>query len=212
MYRDRVFLNLGRIHLAQKNFQEAELVARSFLKHYPRSDRLPEAMKLMAQSYAGRNQHPKALKVYRDLLRKKQGAASETYFLMGETYAGLDNLKQASRAYQKAIARFDRRSKIVPDYIRKAHYRLGFSFYKTGQYPKAIQALESARSLFPEQPQKSWADFLLMESYEKVKDETRLASQLQDLVQSENSDPLLKQAAQSKLKILDWEKEFKENL
>ena len=50
MYRDRIFLNLGKIHLKEKNFDEAILVGRSFIKNFPRSKRLNEAKKLLAQA------------------------------------------------------------------------------------------------------------------------------------------------------------------
>ena len=51
MYRDRIFLNLGKIHLKEKNFDDAILVGRSFIKNFPRSKRLNEAKKLIAEAH-----------------------------------------------------------------------------------------------------------------------------------------------------------------
>ena len=52
-YQDRIFLNLGKIHIEEKNYSEAIMVGRSFIKNFPRSERLNEAKKLLAQAQQG---------------------------------------------------------------------------------------------------------------------------------------------------------------
>lgn len=208
LYRDRIFLNLGQIHLEQNNFKEAALVARSFLRNYPTSPQVPFALKLLASSHSGRKQYEQALKVYKKLLTDHKENTSETHFLMGETYQNLKNLPAAIREYRQAIKTFDRTAKIIPNTVRKAHYNLGFALFQSGEYTAAAKALESARQLFPEQPQTDWADYLLVESYESIKNPSKATATLNSLIQSKDTDNLLKQAAESKLKFLDWEKEF----
>ncbi len=212
LYRDRIFLNLGQIHLEQKNFKEAELIAKSFTKNYPQSPRLPEAMKLLAQSHAGRQQFKKALRVYQQLALKEKGGAHETQYLIAETHYSLNDLPKAVRHYLKAIGSFDRTIKIVPDHIRRSYYRMGIALFQMKRYAQASRALESARNLFPEHPLRDWADYLLADIYQQLKDTPKLNAKLNTLIQSGETDALIKQAAESKLRVLNWEKEFKESL
>ncbi len=209
LYRDRIFLNLGQIHLERNNYKEAALVARSFLRNYPKSPQVPIALKLLASSHTGRKQYDQALKVYKRLLTGHKDNTSETHYLMGETYQNLDNLPAAIREYRQAIKTFDRAAKIIPNTVRKAYYNLGYALFQNRKYAEAAKALESARQLFPEQPQTDWADYLLVESYENLKNPSKATATLNSLIQSKDTDNLLKQAAESKLKFLDWEKEFK---
>ena len=212
LYRDRIFLDLGRIHLEEKNFKEAELVARSFLKSYPQSPQVPDALKLLASSHSARQQYKESLKVYDELLSRHKENISETHYLIAETHINLNDPASAVNEYRKTIDTFDRKAKIIPDYIRKAYYNLGIALFQTRKYAEAAEALQAARQLFPEQPLKDWADYLLMESYENLKNTPKTTAALNTLIQSENSDNLLRQAAESKLKVLDWEKKFKDNL
>lgn len=212
LYRDRIFLNLGQIHLEQNNHKDAELVARSFLKNYPGSAQAPVALKLLASSHAGRKQYHKALKVYKRLATGYKENISETHFLMGETYQNLNNQPAAIREYRQAIKKFDRTAKIIPNTVRKAYYNLGFALFKNRKYAQAAKALESARLLFPEQPQTDWADYLLVASYENMKNPSKATTTLNTLIQSKDTDDLLKQVAESKLKFLDWEKGFQDTL
>jgi len=209
LYRDRIFLNLGQIHLEQNNYKEAALVARSFLKNYPRSPQVPIALKLLASSHTGRKQYNQALKVYKRLLRGSKENVSETHYLLGETYQNLNNPLAAIREYRQAIKTFDRTARIIPETLRKAYYNLGFVLFQNRKYAAAVKALQSARQLFPEQPQTDWADYLLVESYENMKNPSKATATLNGLIQSKSTDDLLKQAAESKLKFLDWEKEFR---
>jgi len=212
LYRDRIFLNLGQIHLEKNNYKEAELVARSFLKNYSNSPQVPVALKLLASSHSGRKQYDQALKVYKRLLARHKENIFETHFLMGETYQNLGNPPAAIRAYRLTIKTFDRTNKIIPNSVRKAHYNLGFALFQSRKYREAAKALESARLLFPEQPQTDWADYLLVESYESIKNPSKATATLNNLIQSKDTDNLLKQAAEAKLKFLTWEKEFKDTM
>ncbi len=212
LYRDRIFLNLGRIHLEQKNYDEAELIAKSFTRNYPSSPRIATAMKLLAQSHAGRKQYKKALRVYQQLALKEKGGAHETQYLIAETHYSLNDLPKAVRHYLKAINAFDRTAKFVPAHIRRAHYRMGIALYQMKRYPQAARALESARNLFPEHSLRDWADYLLAVIYQEMKDTPRLNDKLNTMIQSGDTDRLIKQAAESKLRVLNWEKEFKESL
>ena len=53
IYRDRIFLNLGKIHIEEKNYDEAIIVGRSFIKNFPRSERLNEANKMLGEAHQG---------------------------------------------------------------------------------------------------------------------------------------------------------------
>ena len=208
-YQDRVFLNLGQIHLENSNYDDALIVGKSFLKNYPRSKWVSNAMKLIADALKGKGDFSGALNAYNDLIPKVEDEA-EIHFLIGETYSSMNQLADAAQSYQKAISTYDRIEREIPQYLQKAYYNLGIVLFKLNRYGPALEALKSARELFPENSLRDWADFLIIESLEKLGDPSKITEGLNRLVKTDSADDLTKQAAESKSKIRDWEKQLKE--
>lgn len=209
MYRDRIFLNLGKIHLKEKNFDDAILVGRSFIKNFPRSKRLNEAKKLMALANKGNGNLLNAITIYEELIELSENAA-EIHYLIAEAKTELKKYAEAAVSYQNAIAEYDRKERVIPDYIQKSYYHLGTSLYKINKFKAAIEAFNSAKELFPENPLKDWADYLLIESYGQQKETDKSKEEINRLVDSKNADPILKRAAKSSANIQEWEKQLKE--
>jgi len=208
-YQDRVFLNLGQIHLENSSYDEALIVGKSFLKNYPRSKWITDAMKLMADALKGKGDFSGALNAYNDLIPKAEDEA-EIYFLIGETYSDMNQLADAVQSYKKAISTYDRVERKIPEYLQKAYYNLGIALYKLNRFGPALEALKSARELFPDNSLRDWADFLIIESLEKLGDPSKITEGLNRLVKTDSADDLTRQAAESKSKIRDWEKQLKE--
>ena len=208
-YRDRVFLNLGKIHLERKNYNEATLVGRKFLQIYPRSKLVPDAMRLLARALRGQGDFSEAINIYEDLLARSSEKAEVHYFL-GETFSEINQLADAVQAYQRAIETYDRQEKLIPEYLQNAYFHLGTSLFKLNRFGPAMEALKSASELFPDNPLRDWADFLMIESLEKLGDPSRITEGLNKLVKTENGDDLTRQAAESRVKIREWEKQLKE--
>ena len=78
------------------------------------------------------------------------------------------------------------------------------------RFEAAIEAFESAKELFPDNPLRNWADYLLIESYEQQGNSDKSKDEINKLVKTENVDPILKRAAQSRADIQEWEKQLKE--
>ncbi len=211
-YEDRIFLNLGRIHYEKKNFGDAEFVALSFLKNYPRSLRIRDAMKLLADSFRGRKQYDDALKTYQDIINKFPKDPSEIYYLVGTVQERRTRTPEAIVAYRKSIETFDRTQKIVPDYIRDAYHKLGNSLYQNGKFAESVDALSAALRLFPDHPLKSWSEFILADALKKIQNNQKAAAQLNQLIESESGDDLMKKAAESRLKMMEWEKNIQGSL
>jgi tetratricopeptide (TPR) repeat protein len=212
VFQERIFLNLGKIHLERADFREAELVAKSFLNNHPRSPQTTEAKILLAKAHSGQKQNKKALQVYRQILTARDSNAPEIHYEMGQVYSTMGNRTSAIQSYKRAISSFDRKIRIVPDYVRKSYYLLGISLYNEKKYAKAIPALQSARDLFPEEPFKNMADFMLVESFRILKNQPRMVSELKKLLAEKNPDPLVRETAEARLKVLNWEKELKDKL
>ncbi len=208
-YRDRIFLNLGQIHMENKSYDEAVLVGRTFLKTYPRSKWVPDVMKLLANALKGRGDFSEALKTYEDLLARFEGKA-EIHFLIAETYTDMNQLADAVQSYQRAIATYDRQERVIPEYLQKAYYHLGSSLFKLNRFGPAMEALKSAKELFPENLLRDWEVYLMIKSLEKLGDPSKITEGLNRLVKTENADDLTKQAAESRMKIREWEKQLKE--
>ena len=208
-YRDRIFLNLGQIHMENKSYDEAVLVGRTFLKTYHRSKWVPDVMKLLANALKGRGDFSEALKTYEDMLARFEDKA-EIHFLIAETYTDMNQFADAVQSYKKAIATYDRQERVIPEYLQKAYYHLGTSLFKLNRFGPAMEALKSAKELFPDNLLRDWADYLMIESLEKLGDPSKITEGLNRLVKTENVDDLTKQAAESRMKIREWEKQLKE--
>ncbi|MEC9019114.1 MAG: tetratricopeptide repeat protein, partial [Nitrospinota bacterium] len=209
IYRDRIFLNLGKIHLKEKNFNEAILVGRSFIKNFPRSKRLNEAKKLMAQANKGNGNLLNAITIYKELIGLSENTA-EIHYLIAEAKTELKKYAEAAISYQNAIAEYDRKERVIPDYIQKSYYHLGTSLYKINKFKAAIEAFNSAKELFPENPLKDWADYLLIESYKQQEETDKSKEEINRLVDAKNADPILKRTTKSSANIAEWEKQLKE--
>ncbi len=208
-YRDRIFLNLGQIHLEENSFDEAIMVGRSFIKNFPRSKRLNEAKKLLAQAHKGNGNFLGAITMYEELLGLSKNKA-EIHYLIAETKTEMKKYAEAAMSYQNAIAEYDRKERVIPDYIQKSYYHLGTSLFRINRFKAAIEAFNSAKELFPENPLKDWADYLMIESYEQQGEANKSKDGINRLVKAENADPILKRAAQSSANIQEWEKQLKE--
>ena len=207
IHNDRIFLNLGQIHYERKNYSEAEFVARSFLKNFSRSEKIRDAMKLLAQSLSGRKQYDDALKTYQSILEKFPKFPSEIHYLIATLEGSRNQNEQAIIAYEKTIDTFDRTQKITPDYLRDAHYKLANTLYQQGQYSESIDAFDAAIKLFPDHPHRNWSEFISVDALKKIEDRPKATAQLNQLIKSEPQDDLIKKAAQSQLKVMEWEKE-----
>ena len=208
-YRDRVFLKLGQLHLENKSYSEAILVGRKFLKIYPRSKWVPDALKLLAGALKGQGDFSEAINIYEDLLARSRDK-SEIHFLIAETFMDMNQLTDAVQSYQNVIATYDRQERVIPEYLQKAYYHLGTSLFKLNRFGPAIEALKSATELFPDNSLRDWADYLMIESLEKLGDPSKITEGLNRLVKSENGDDLTRQAAESRVKIREWQKQLKE--
>ena len=149
----------GKVHYDKNNYGEAELVARSFLKIFPRSSRVRDAMKLLAGSFNGRKQYDDALKTYQDILKQFPENPSEIYYFIATVQASRNSNTEAIDAYKKSIDTFVGARKIVPRYIRDAHYKLGNSLYQSEKFNESIDTLNKAIKLFPDHKDRSWSEF-----------------------------------------------------
>ena len=164
-------------------------------------------MKLLAKSLNGRKQYDDALKIYQNILEKFPKSTSEIHYLVGTLEVGRNKNIEAIAAYKKSIETFDRTQKIVPDYLREAHYKLANFLYQEGQYPESIESFNTAIKLFPDHPHRSWSEFISADALKKIKNNQKATAQLNQLIKSQSKNDLIKKAAQSQLKIMEWEKE-----
>jgi len=210
-YTDRLFLDLGEIHLNESRFKEAGRVAQTFISTYKTSSRLPEAKIILARAYLGQKQYDKSIEIFEQLLNSKDVEAANIHYLMAETWFAREDLRNAARSYRKAIDSYDRTIRKPPDYVQSAYYKLGMVLSMQGQTKKSLDALMAGRKLFPEHRLRDWADYLIVNNLDRLKKKEQAESELKTLV-AENRNDLLQKAAQSHLKVIDWEKRLKDLL
>ncbi len=209
-YSDRIFLNLGRIHLSEKQFKEAERVAQAFVNKFPRSDLMTQALLLKAEALAGKKEFDPAIAVYRDVLEKGLGNRSNIHYKIALIQMKKDKPKDAIESFNQSIQTFDRAIKPPPEHVPNAYYNHGVALYNNENYEEAVKALDRARKLYPNHPLNDWAEFLIADSFSKLKESGKSIDRMKKFIQVEKYDPLLKRAAENKLKIIDWEKKFKD--
>jgi len=210
-YTDRLFLDLGEIHLNENQFKEAERVAQTFINTYQNSPRLSEAKIILARAFLGQKQYDASIEIFNQLLDSKNVEVAKIHYLIAETWFSREDLRNAARAYRKAIDSYDRTIRNPPDYVQSAYYKLGMTLYMQGQSEKSLDALMAGRKLFPDHRLKNWADYLIIDNLDRLHKKDQAKSELQTLV-AESQDDLLQKAAQSHLKVMDWEKRLKELL
>ena len=130
---------------------------------------------------------------------------------MAETWFAREDLRNAARAYRKAIDSYDRSIRNPPDYVQSAYYKLGMVLSMQGQTEQSLDALMAGRKLFPEHRLRSWADYLIVANLDRLQKKQQAESELKTLV-AKNRNDLLQKAAQSHLKVIDWEKRLKDLL
>jgi TolA-binding protein len=209
-YNDRIFLNLGRIHLSEKQFKEAERVARAFVNKFPKSDLMPEVLLLQAEALEGEKEFDPAIGAYKVILEKGLGDRSNIHYRIAQIQMKMDIPKDAIGSFNQSIQTFDRSIKPPPEHVPNAYYNYGVASYNNENYEDAIKGLDRARQLYPNHPLNDWAEFLIADSFSKLKESGKSIERMKKLIQVENYDPLLKRAAENKLKIIDWEKKFKD--
>ncbi len=210
-YTARLFLDLGEIHLNENQFKEAERVAQTFINAYNNSPRLSEAKTILARAYLGQKQYDRSIEIFNQLLDSNDVEVAKIHYLMAETWFAREDLRNAALAYRKAIDSYDRTIRNPPDYVQSAYYKLGMTLYMQGQSEKSLDALMAGRKLFPDHRLKNWADYLVVHNLDRLHKKDQAKSELQVLV-AESQDDLLQKAAQSHLKVMDWEKRLKELL
>ncbi len=209
-YSDRIFLNLGRIHLSEKQFKEAERVARAFVNKFPRSDLMSQALLLKAEALAGKKEPDLAVGVYREILKKGLGDRSEIHYRIAQIRMNTDNSKEAIESFNQSIQTFDRSIKPPPEHVPNAYYNYGVALYNSENYEEAVKALDRARKLYPDHPLNDWAEFLIADSFSKLKESGKSIERMEKFIKVEKYDRLLKRAAQNKLDIIKWEKDSKD--
>lgn len=208
-YTDRLFLNLGQIHLNESKFQEAERVAKTFLNTFPESPRVPEALLILADAYQGQKQFGDSIRTYRTILSEHNFKISLVHYRLAETHFAQGNLRQSTRAHRKAIDTYDRKIRNLPEFIQTAYYKLGILLHMQGKFKGSLDALQAGRKLFPDHALRDWADFLIADNLEKLNRKDEALKEWHQLVKSDSPENLIQQAAESRLKVIDWEKNLK---
>ncbi|MCF8721518.1 tetratricopeptide repeat protein [Nitrospina gracilis] len=213
VYSDRLFLNLGEIHLAQNRFEDAELVSKTFLNNYPDSPEVPDAMMLLAQAYRGQKRIDKAVQTYESIIARNNGRVALAWYRLAEIWMESDDLTRAGDAYRQVIDHSDRTLRNPPEFIQSTYYKLGIVYHLQGRYSESLNMLESGRKRFPDHALRSYADFLIADNLEQLSQPKQAQAELQEMIKTkDNGQSLVQDAAEIRLKVMDWENRLKDLL
>ncbi len=211
-YTDRLFLNLGQIHLNENKYREAERVTKTFLNTFAESPRVPEALLILADAYKGQKRYKDSIRTYNTILTDHDFQESQVHYRLAETHFAESNLRQSVLAYRKAIDTYDRKIRNLPEFIQSAYYKLGILLHLQGNFTGSLDALKAGRKLFPDHALREWADYLIADNLDQLNQKKDAFEELNQLVKSDPPENLIQQAAESRLKVIDWEKRLKELL
>lgn len=113
----------------EKLINEAILVANEYLSNF--KERRAEVILFLAETYESIGDYDRALKAFYDYLEEKKEGDFRIYMKIAE-------LLFEKKDYQKAIYFYEKAGSISKQYRDSAYYKIGWSYYLSGQYDKVI--------------------------------------------------------------------------
>jgi len=135
----QLYYNRGRVYSLLKRYDEAVADFQMSIK-LDAPDFGYRANGNIGLIYYKQGQYDKALAAL-DASIASTDAKADAFYLRGETYTALSKYEAAIADYQSAVSRF-------PQYD-SAYQSLGYAYYKTAQYAKAVEALDQALGISP---------------------------------------------------------------
>lgn len=129
---------LGRIHLAQKSYQEALTAAEKALNLEP--DRT-DVLKVKYEAYRGLGDAAKALETFQAMVAADPAGTAEALYGRGVDMFNAGDTAGAKTAFEQALQ--------ADAGHAKAHYMLGLSYVNTGENAKAKEQLNKFLELAP---------------------------------------------------------------
>ncbi len=135
--------NRGRAHFAIKNYDQA------LTDLQESADLAPDEFGYRANGnigliYQQMGEYNKALEAFTEAISYNTDETADIYYFRGETYSAMGNYEAAIADYQAAIERFSN--------YNQAYQGLGYAYFKTDRLNEAVEALNQALQISPNNP------------------------------------------------------------
>jgi tetratricopeptide (TPR) repeat protein len=147
----------ARIHMARKEYHEAELVYAKLAMEYPRDPTYPNAIGIARQQ----QDDLKGAAQYYERATKIDKSYATGYSNLGTTWYAQKQYGKAIREYQRAIA--------VQPKVAGYYTNLGYAYFAQKKYPLAFAAFQKAMAINPDVFQQNDRNGAVM-SYQSVTD------------------------------------------
>lgn len=178
------FYNRGRVYNFLEKYDEAVADFQISIDINP-SDFGYRAKGNIGLIYHQQGKYDQAIEAFADAM-KYDDSKADTYYFRGETYTAMGNYSAAIADYEAALTRFSR--------YDLAQQGLGYAYYKTKQFDRAMAALDKAAELTPNQPVTSFYRmlvYLATNQPDKAKTEAAQAVQYLDSLPADKQELLL---------------------
>lgn len=156
-------INDGFYELAQEMLER-------FIKTNPKSQKIPEAQLLIAQSLYYQNKYLQAMDKLNTLLESPQSKSLKdaVYYWIAEVHLKGRDFMRAKSFYERIIKEFP-----DSDYVPSSLYSLGWCAIEMNKFDEALNNLNNLREKFPNSPLKEEAFFKIIEALSRIKDYNR---------------------------------------
>lgn len=180
---------LGKSLLEKGDYPQAEQKWSAFLKRYPKSRRISSLLVDLGTVFSHQGKHNRAIEVYGDWLRThpKDPGQERVSLLLAKAYRKKGDFRKEVAVYLKEINR-------NPENAADLSIPLGDAYYRLREYPKAIQAYQTALKEKPEAPEGDWIQLQIAKSYRALGQKSRGQALFDQLAQNAK-DPLVRQLA-----------------
>lgn len=182
-YRNGKYINLvhyerGRNRYSQRRYREAIKDFEISAKTLTNTRKIRESKLYIARSKMRSGDRTGAILEYNNFAKfyPTDSKASESLWLIGQTYERMGNTAKAITSYKRAGE--DARNRT---YRNRALFRVGFLYYKTKQYTKSAEFLNSVQKKYPGTEISRQAAFWEAKAYNKLKKTTSATNVLTTL-------------------------------
>ncbi|MBI1911769.1 MAG: tetratricopeptide repeat protein [Deltaproteobacteria bacterium] len=166
---EEAMFSLGKVYIAQRDFEATERLYRNFAARFPKSAHLPEVNEIFIRIAYMRGENRKVAE------SKALLSDPEDMMVKASSFVKLGRLKDALSIYEKAGKTFEDGGNF--ERCVNAYLKMADLDFELKNYDKAIAGYRKAASLIKEEKSqdKSWAIYRIAQSYSKLnkKDENK---------------------------------------
>lgn len=215
IFREPLLIKSAQIAFARRDFKKAEGEMRKFIKSFPGSKVLKDAMRVLGDSIYRQGNYKKAVAAYTKLLKRfpKATDAPEAYYYLADSYYQQKNYRAALKRFKHSLKIFKLPAgeKEYPSFVGDSYFKIAECYFKTKNYKEAIDTYKKAIEKSPDDLRVPTSQFIMAKSYKALRQGENAMTTLK-AIQAKPDGEILNRVASLEIDLIDWEKKYKEYL